>query len=178
MEGLRTAGSGCGETAILVGAALSSRSLVVRHGFSPCHRVTQSRSLPFLLLASACALSSTLVVPGLGLKIARTAVVTNAAAGAVAAIAPGAGLDRTAMPATEPLTRWWNFEAQHATLGAIPRPPAAPQNRLSVSFAQPLPGRWHLCGPITFRAACSTMASAPVTRPDRPAVNLAQPFLA
>ncbi len=136
-----------------------------------------NKQLPFLLPGLACTLPSTLVVPGLGLEIARTAVVTNAAAGAVPAIAPGTGLNWTPVPAAEPLSGRRNFEAQLATLVAVPGPPAAAQNGTSVPLAQPLPGRWHFSGSVAFRAARIAMARAPIAGPDRPAVNLTQPCL-
>ena len=143
-----------------------------------CRKVAQPEPLPFLLPGFTCAFSPALVVPGLGLKIARTTIMTLAAAGAVTAIAPGARLDRAAVAAAKPLSRRWHFEAQLAPFRAISGPPAAPQDRTPMSLAQPLPGWWHFFGPIAFRAARGAMASAPIARPDRPAVNLAQPFVA
>jgi hypothetical protein len=99
------------------------------------------------------------------------------ATGTVLAIAPTAGLDGPVVLGTEALSRWWNFEAKQATLGAITRPPPPTQDRKPVFLAKSFAGRWDFPGSIALAAAGGAMASTPVARPDRLAVNLAQAFL-
>jgi len=121
---------------------------------------------------------STLVVPRLGLKIARTAVVTAAAAGGVAAIPPRAWGDRSVVSGTESLFGRRHLKAKHAALGAVSSPPATPQDWTPMTLAEPLAGRRHFLGSIALRAARVAMARTPVAGPDWPAVKLAKPLLA
>jgi len=93
------------------------------------------------------------------------------------AIPPTAGLDRSVVLGAETLSRWWNLEAKRAALIAISRPPPPPQDWKAVFLAQSFAGRWHFLGSVAFAAAGGAMASAPVARPDWPAVNLAKLFL-
>jgi len=79
--------------------------------------------------------------------------------------------------ATEPFPRRWNFEAEHATLVAIPGPPPAPEDRTTVLFAEAFLRRWHLRGSIAFAASCGAVASEPIAWSDWLAVNLATAFL-
>jgi len=143
----------------------------------PARRISLRNCLPFFPSGFSPAFPAALVVPSFGLSITRAAVVTNAAAGAVTAIFPGAGLDRPAMHTTQPLSGRRNFEAEFAAFVAIPRPPAAAQDRTPVAPAQAFFFWRNLCGSIAFRAARVAMARAPITRPDRTAVHLAQPRL-
>jgi len=103
--------------------------------------------------------------------------VATAAPGRMAASNPRTGLNRSVVLATEPLSRRWNFEAEHATLVAIPGPPPAPQDRTPMLFAEAFLGRWHLRGSIAFAASCGSVASEPIARSDWLAVNLAKTFL-
>ena len=108
--------------------------------------------------------------------IAGATVDTGRAAGRVAASNPRTRLNRSVMLATKPLRWWWNFEAKHATLIPIPRPPPAPQDRMPMLFAESLLGGWNFRGSIAFAASRVAVTSEPVARSDRSAVNLAEPF--
>jgi hypothetical protein len=129
------------------------------------------------LLPNLGFLSQALPVPCFRPTITRTTVVATTATSAMLAPQPTAGLDRSVMLATEPPSRWWNFETKLATLIAIPRPPPLPQDRPSMLFAESCLWRWHLLGPIAFAASRVAVANAPTAGLDWPAVNLAKPFL-
>jgi hypothetical protein len=90
---------------------------------------------------------------------------------------PTAGLDRSVVLATEPLSRWRDFETKLATLIAIARPPPLPQDRTSMLFTESFFGRRHFFGPIAFAAPRVAVANTPTAGLDWPAVNLAKPFL-
>jgi len=103
--------------------------------------------------------------------------VATAAPGRMPAIPPRAWCDRQVVLATEPLSRRWNFETKHATLISIPGPPPAPEDRTPMFFAEAFLGRWHFSSSIAFAASRGAMASEPIARSDRLAVNLAKTFL-
>ena len=98
----------------------------------------------------------------------------HAATRGVAPIAPTAWRNRAAMPLAQPLLRWGHLETQHASLGAVSRPPPAAQDGEAVALAPPLVGRRHFLGTIAFRASRIAMPGAPVTLANRSAVNLAE----